>query len=622
LHKASGFDKGNLDTDDLVGCADDVLSQGSLNVLNNEHLNKNKVSYLDKLKDTQKFTYGRLRAFHDYQRTHYDAPYVYFPWGNKRQVVNANMISPRIYHAMKEYIVNSELDLEQKRLCLLILSLAYRTGMRIKELIGIKVGDIADIYTDEHGQRIEQPQIWLRPNRYRRLKSSSASRLIAVNCLLKKDELKQFTQLYRQQKRLRRRYLFSQGSGDQPLPSIFFSNLMKLIWDRLLGEHDFTFHSFRHTAISQQALVLSNSPLAQVMTDYDNEQCGRVIEGILGYHKYQGTWFGLASLAGHLTCDTTFEHYIHTAHLLAGERLSNACLELPITVLELITGLDYSIIYRQDKTAYDATTKTVQLDKIRSYFLKKIAVNRTPLFKNIDEPNSNAIQQLLNRNLNGFNESNINSIFIHPKYADVIGFLEELQKLSINSRDEMLPETAIRHGINLTEAQSMYHRARKIFDDDRLLLGRPRGSENQATLIRALNRAYQMSINNPDQLKLFIKIFILKQNLKPASIHFGIKQEQLQLLLDFMAVGCQLIDSSQWQIRASSKQAVIDLKKSLRIDKQVRIGSRQNFHGYDVRVIEKKRKRSDKNMAKTDNYDASSGVLRYLGYLLMVLVEF
>ncbi|MGO2758113.1 site-specific integrase [Psychrobacter sp.] len=623
LNKDTDFNEDNLDKDDdLAIYADDVLSQGSLNVLNNEHLSKNKVSYLDKLKDTQKFTYGRLRAFHDYQRTHYDAPYVYFPWGNKRQVVNANMISPRIYHAMKEYIVNSELDLEQKRLCLLILSLAYRTGMRIKELIGIKVGDIADIYTDEHGQRIEQPQIWLRPNRYRRLKSSSASRLIAVNCLLKKDELKQFTQLYRQQKRLKRRYLFSQGSGDQPLPSVVFSNLMKLIWDRLLGEHDFTFHSFRHTAISQQALVLSNSPLAQVMTDYDNEQCGRVIEGILGYHKYQGTWFGLASLAGHLTCDTTFEHYIHTAHLLAGERLSNACLELPITVLELITGLDYSIIYRQDKTAYDATTKTVQLDKIRSYFLKKIAVNRTPLFKNIDEPNSNAIQQLLNRNLNGFNESNINSIFIHPKYADVIGFLEELQKLSINSRDEMLPETAIRHGINLTEAQSMYHRARKIFDDDRLLLGRPRGSENQATLIRALNRAYQMSINNPDQLKLFIKIFILKQNLKPASIHFGIKQEQLQLLLDFMAVGCQLIDSSQWQIRASSKQAVIDLKKSLRIDKQVRIGSRQNFHGYDVRVIEKKRKRSDKNMAKTDNYDASSGVLRYLGYLLMVLVEF
>ncbi len=228
---------------------------------------------------------------------------------------------------------------------------------------------------------------------------------------------------------------------------------------------------------------------------------------------------------------------------------------------------------------------------------------------------------MLNGNSNEFEVLNTNSIFIHSKYADVIGFLEELQKLSINSRDEMLPETAIRHGINLTEAQSMYHRARKIFDDDRLLLGRPRGSENQATLIRTLDRAYQMSINNPDQLKLFIKIFILKQNLKPASIHFGIKQEQLQLLQDFMAVGCQLIDSSHWQIRASSKKVVSDLKKSLGIDIQVRTGCRQNFHGYDVRVIEKKRKRSDKNMALTRDYYASSGVMKYLGYILMILVE-
>ena len=580
-----------------------------------------KVSYLDKLKDTQKFTYGRLRAFHDYQRAHYNAPFVYFPWGNKRQVVNANMISPRIYHAMKEYLVTSYLDDEQKNLCLVVLSLAYRTGLRIKELIGVKVRDIADIYIDEHGQRIEQPQIWLRPNRYRRLKSSSASRLIPINCLLKQDELEQFTQLYCQQKRLKRRYFFSQGSGDQPLPSVVFSNLMKLIWDRLLGEHDFTFHSFRHTAISQLALVLSKSPLSQVMTDYDSEQCEKVIKGVLGYHKDQGSWFGLASLAGHLTCDTTFEYYIHIAHLLVGEQLSKACLELPITVLELITGLDYSCIYRQDNTAYDATTKTVQLDKIRSYFLKKTAVNKTPLFKNADEPDNNPSQQMLNGNSNEFEVLNTNSIFIHSKYADVIGFLEELQKLSINSRDEMLPETAIRHGINLTEAQSMYHRARKIFDDDRLLLGRPRGSENQATLIRTLDRAYQMSINNPDQLKLFIKIFILKQNLKPASIHFGIKQEQLQLLQDFMAVGCQLIDSSHWQIRASSKKVVSDLKKSLGIDIQVRTGCRQNFHGYDVRVIEKKRKRSDKNMALTRDYYASSGVMKYLGYILMILVE-
>jgi hypothetical protein len=130
-----------------------------------------------------------------------------------------------------------------------------------------------------------------------------------------------------------------------------------------------------------------------------------------------------------------------------------------------------------------------------------------------------------------------------------------------------------------------------------------------------------MSINNPEQLKRFVEIFEDKNNFRISTIQFGIRPNQLESLKDFMAVGCQLIDSSQWQIRASNKQAVIDLKKKLKIDKRVRIGSRQNFHGYDVRVIEKKRKRSDKNMAKTDRYDASSGVLRYIGYLAIILVR-
>ncbi|TEW85989.1 hypothetical protein [Psychrobacter sp. 230] len=357
------------------------------------------------------------------------------------------------------------------------------------------------------------------------------------------------------------------------------------------------------------------------MTDYDNEQYERVIKDILGYHKEQGSWFGLASFAGHLTCDTTFEHYIHTAHLLAGEQLSRAYLQLPITVLELITGLGYSAIYRQDKTAYDATTKTVQLNRIRPYLLKRIAVNKIPLFKKANEPNINASQQLLNGNLNGFNESNINSIFIHPKYADVIGFLEELQELKENYRDELLPEVAIRHGISLNESKCLYLRASKLFDDDRLSIGRPKGSKNQEVIIRALDRAYKMSIKDPEKLRMFIEIFARKHNLNNSSIHFGIKETQLEMLQSFMLAGCQLIDASHWQVRAYSEQVVSDVKKDLSLNSSIRVGARENFHGYEVRVVQKKRKRSDKNLANTDHYYASSGVLKYLGYLLMVLTK-
>lgn len=573
------------------------------------------LSHFDRLKDSQKFTYGRLKAFHDYQRARFDAPYVYFPWGNNQQVVKAEMISPRVYRAMKSYIQSSKLEVEQKQLCLMVLALAYRTGMRINEIIGIKVSDIADIGLI-NGRMIEVPKIILKPNRYRRLKSSSAKRVIPIDSLFKDDELKQFITFYYQQKRLKRRYLFSQGSGGQPLPAVFFSNMMKIIWDRLLITHDFTFHSFRHTTISHLALVLSDSPLAQVVTDYDKKHGDNIIKAILGNNKEQGIWFGLASLAGHLTPDTTFEHYIHTAHLLAGWQNSEAKLAIPITVFEMVTGIGYQTINRQDGMAYDASAKQVRLGKMRGYLISKVA-GKKPLFIDNDILNDEACQQAPKSKPKEVRQS----IFIHPKIYDVIALLEELQTVNVDKRAGQLAEVALRHGIAISDARQVYDNAYQLFTDDRLILGAPTGHKNQAILVKALERVYQLSIDTPDELKLFIDIFAGKQNFSTSSIHFGIKKSQLEMLQQFVTVGCQLIDASHWQIRAHNEQAVRDIKKKLGLNISIRVGARKNFHGYEVRVVQKKRKRSDKNMAMTDSYYASSGILKYLGCLLAIMYE-
>ena len=590
---------------------DDDISSG----IDNDNNAGQPLSYLDRLKDSQKFTYGRLKAFHDYQRMHFDAPYVYFPWGSNRQVVKANIISPRIYYAMKEYVQSSELEIDQKPLCLIVLALAYRTGMRINEIIGIKVGDIVDIGFI-NGQVIEVPKIILKPNRYRRLKSSSAKRVIPIDSLFKDDELKLFIAFYYQQKRLKRRYLFSQGSGDQPLPSVFFSNMMKIIWDRLLIAHDFTFHSFRHTAISQLALVSSGSPLAQVMTDYDIAHSDAIVSAVLANNKKKGMWFGLASLAGHLTPDTTFEYYIHTAHLLAGWQMSKAKLAMPITVFEMVTGIGYQTVNRQDDRAYAASTKQVHLDKMRGYLISKVA-NKSILFDDNRTPANTDYKQ----NTQNDAANTRPSIFIHPKIYDVIALLEELQEISVDKRADRLAEIALRHGISVNDARQIYDRASQIFTDGKLLLNAPTGHKNQELLVTALDRVYQMSINGPDELQDFVKIFFVKQNLNTSSIHFGIKETQIEMLQNFMAVGCQLIDASHWQIRAHSEQAVRKIKKDLGLDISIRIGDRESFHGYEVRVVQKKRKRSDKNLAMTDDYYGSSGVMKYFGYLLMILIE-
>ena len=128
-----------------------------------------------------------------------------------------------------------------------------------------------------------------------------------------------------------------------------------------------------------------------------------------------------------------------------------------------------------------------------------------------------------------------------------------------------------------------------------------------------------MSIKDPEKLRVFIEIFAHKHNLNNSSIHFGIKETQIEMLQSFMLVGCQLIDASHWQVRAYSEQVVSDVKKDLGLNSSIRVGARESFHGYEVRVVQRKRKHSDKNLATTDYYYASSGVLKYLGYLLMVL---
>ena len=582
---------------------------------NNNNTTGQSLSHLDRLKDSQKFTYGRLKAFHDHQRMHFDAPYVYFPWGNNRQVVKANIVSPRVYHAMKKYVQSSELEVDQKPLCLIVLALAYRTGMRINEIIGIKVSDIAEIGF-VNGQVVEAPKIILKPNRYRRLKSSSAKRVIPIDKLLKTDELKQFIAFYYQQKRLKRNYLFSQGSGDQPLPSVFFSNMMKIIWDRLLIIHDFTFHSLRHTAISQLALVLSGSPLAQVMTDYDTFHSDAIVKAVLASNKEQGMWLGLASFAGHLTPDTTFEYYLHTANLLAGWQMSQAKLVMPITVFEMVTGIGYQTVNRQDNRAYAANTKQVHLDKMRGYLIGKV-VSKESLFSY----NSTSANIACQQNTQNDAVDTQPSIFIHSKVYDVIALLEELQKISADKRAGRLPEVALRHGIPIHEGRQIYDRASQIFTDDRLLLSAPTGHKSQKILVKALDRAYQMSIDEPARLKSFVEIFADKHNLNTSSIHFGIKETQLKMLQQFVTVGCQLIDISHWQIRAHSEQAARDVKKDLGLDSSIRIGARESFHGYEVRVVQKKHKLSDKNMAMTDDYYASSGVLKYVGHILMILVR-
>ena len=596
-----------LDDDDVKNSGGDDLEEPISDLTqvldeNKESKNESQQSTsLDELKDTQSYTYGRLRAFHRYQMQYFEAPDVVFAWGENKQVVKASMVSPRVYKAMHETLQASELNKSQTLLCQTILILAYRTGMRINELAGIKLKNV---------KALLDISIVLTPNPYLRLKSSSAKRRVLLAALLKEDELKIVTLFIAQQERMGASYLFSQGASRQPLPTYFFSNLMRILWDRVLGQdnHNYTFHSLRHTAISQLALAINGSALAEVITDYTLDECQNIADSLAGYHQNQGAWFGLASFVGHLTCDTTFEHYIHTAHLLAGSQLSNAKIEIPFTVLKSITGMDYQTVNYHDKTAYKKSTKTVVLKKLRPYFAKKLKAHHTPLFT---APDVSA--QLIQRSAEG--EGIQHSVFIEARYDAVISFIREIDRLRPELREKELESIAIKHGIHLLNARELYKNASSLNNNDKLIT-QVKGQTAQAIITTALDNAYNLSVQKPDQLREFVSIYKQKHITSRSYLKFGIKKSQHELLAEFLKIGCQIIAPHHWQLTSSSAKEVRDFKKRHKLDSIIRVEAKQNCVGFEVRVVRKLKSSSDD--AKV--YE-SSGVLKFLGEVLVIMLE-
>ena len=596
-----------LDDDDIKNGKDNDLVDPVPNLVqvldeSNDSKNEGQQSTsLDELKNTQSYTYGRLRTFHQYQMEYFDAPDVVFAWGENKQVVKASMVSPRVYSAMHSAIQASELSKSQKILCQTILILAYRTGMRINEIAGIKLKNIKDL---------SDISVVLTPNPYLRLKSSSAKRRVLLAALLKKDELEVVTSFIAQQQRMGVSYLFSQGVSKQPLPTYFFSNLMRVLWDGVLGQdnHNYTFHSFRHTAISQLALAINDSALAEVMTDYTQQECQNIADSLAGYHQNQGAWFGLASFVGHLTCDTTFEHYIHTAHLLAGSQLSNAKIEIPFTVLHNITGIDYQTVNYHDKTTYDKSTKTVALKKLRPYFAKKLKAHHNPLFTAPD-----VSTKLIQRSAEG--EGMQHSVFIDARYDAVISFLREIDRLRPELREKELENIAIKHGIHLLNARELYKNASGLNNNDKLIT-QVKGQTAQAIITTALDNAYNLSVQKPDQLREFVSIYKQKHITSRSYLKFGIKKSQHELLGDFLKIGCQIIAPHHWQLTSSSAKEVRDFKKKYKLDSAIRVEANQNCVGFEVRIVRKMKSKSEKQAT----YE-SSGVLKFLGEMLVILLE-
>lgn len=308
-----------------------------------------------------------LKSMHNFAKSKYNLPSVNFQHSKNGRRVRAELISPQAYQAIITQILGSVAILEREMFALLFI-LVYRTGMRKKELLGLK-------YNDIEGLKAAIPSVVIRPNSYRPTKTQSSIRRIALFALLKPDELKFFINFV--QSNIggnSNKFIFTLSSDQRPIDDHVPLQLLKRILkdisvDDNVAEH--TFHGFRHTAVSNLSLALvGHSDLVEALTDYDESDVLRIKKGLLGERTdAQDRWYALSGIMGHLSPERSFEYYNHFATLMATYALSVSNIKLP---KQTLLNLTKSTKISERKINDNADNGMINMPSIRTLLFKNI----------------------------------------------------------------------------------------------------------------------------------------------------------------------------------------------------------------------------------------------------------
>ena len=300
-------------------------------------------------------SYGKavknLKKFHKSLMHNFDAPRVNYLDQLKSddlQMCRSSYITPVMWAHFNNLIGRQvELSKEQKSIFKIICMLAYRTGLRIGEILGLRLRDLAMIELEVKTIGNEEyyyltasnPQvikIFIHNNYHRQVKTTNAKRGIRLDELLTECELNEFIGLIKKhlnvkvdQRRLGAEdcFIFQDEFG-QIFSSRFIGAKTKEIFDTLFNNepHDYSFHSFRHTATNNLALILKGSEaLMRSWMGYSPDQIAKIKKYLLGdtdsIAGRQDVWKILAHFIGHSSIEMTANYYLHFGSMLVGDAL-------------------------------------------------------------------------------------------------------------------------------------------------------------------------------------------------------------------------------------------------------------------------------------------------------------
>ena len=550
-----------------------------------------------------------LQRMHKFGQDNYDLPPVTIEQTKKGRRVRSELISPQAYQAIITQILRS-VDILEREMFALLFILVYRTGMRKKEILGLKFNDI-------EGLKSALPSVVIRPNHYRSTKTQSSIRRVPIFALLKPDELNFFINFVQSNIGVNpNKFIFTLSSDQRPIDDHVPLQLLKQVLkdisiDDNVATH--TFHGFRHTAVSNLSLVLLGHPdLVQSLTNYNDSDVLRIKQGLLGEHiDAQDRWYALSGMMGHLSPQRSFEYYNHFATLMATYALSVADIRISNQTLCNITNF----INKKLKENYAVTDSgMISMPSIRKLLFKSIVESRrkSPRFtvENRDK------YLLLNTELLATDE-------LFGRYG-----LNRIQVLLQTYNEKIsLNKAAQLANISMCDADILIKRAREVVAIT-TKRGKPRFvkyTDLETTALSPLSIQYQSDLRLLSSL--LSNAYLLREKLEPdwtwfleicrqklsnSRAYIPLLEKEEEKLQRFLRIAKELLPLKHWLI--SSNEAVLVKTMSSADCQNVRQQSNDSINTINIGIA------SRDHRSQTNKWQYSP-LLRFFVHMMLITDE-
>ena len=517
-------------------------------------------------------TIRMLKRFHVFQQKVFNAESFDLEFIATQSRPRARIIGPLTYkafmHKLDALFTSACIHEHHYKTLKIIYILAYRTGMRLNEILGLRVRDI---------EGLTNLSVWIQPygskkqGNLHELKTDSAERKVPVHCLLKTDEYQLFhghviEQLLLKQKNL---YLFRNWNENKKLNKHTVTTPFKMIMNELFDYHNYSFHSFRHTAANHLSVLLNSdyTPLVKNLTDYTEEEYQSIRAEILRNSHGQHHWFIIAHLLGHIDPTETFKSYIHLSYLIAGRKILQYHPDIDNQLAKKILG--YQPSFKFLNTAKDSAK--FSFEKHSNDLCQRLLNDQTGwLNSNVEDildeiASFNSKPHDFFKYFAGTKESKI-SFKLFYNCLNLLEIHRDPQRVSL---EMSLPIELVNYWYEnakeLSNLKSQKNNPR-LFDLNNinhqstpLKPAMIDAAEEQTAMIHFFEKIQNLFKKNPDQIKAVLEIFLSRVTASHTGIHY--RWGKIDQLESFYSMVKDLFPRQFWHLLGQNLVKSLDTKK-------------------------------------------------------------